>query len=71
MRRGELEEPAKGKWREGAGRAGVPGTPGCQGFRIQAVCVFLAMRELVINGCHYVRVTAWGGGRAGTGVGVT
>lgn len=27
------------------------------------------MCELVINGCHYVRVTAWGGGPAGTGVG--
>lgn len=30
------------------------------------------MLELVINGCHYVSVTVWGGGNgAGMGVGVT
>ena len=66
---GGLDMQGKWEWRDEAKWAGVPGTPGSRGSLIPAVCVSAPMCGLVINGCHYMSVTVWGGGRGWHGSG--
>lgn len=68
---GGLVARGKWEWREEAGWAGVPDTPGSHRFLIQAARVSVPMCELVTNGCHYVGVTVCGGGGGWRGSGGT